>query len=108
MFDEVKTIKESDDSFKNKKGFQITIKNLDTEEIISDYKTRAIIGAFAEEVSPNGAIAATGIMYASCDTKTLIGTIEAADKTVSQAKAKVIGDLPPELLLAAILGDKLK
>lgn len=47
MFDEIKNIKEDNSNCKSKKGFQITVKNLDTGETIFDSKTNAIIGAYA-------------------------------------------------------------
>lgn len=100
-------IVENDTGIKSKKGFQITVKNLDTDEVIIDKQTRAIIGAFTED-GENGKVNGRGIIITSCKTNELIGAINCADDTVSDAKKRVIGDLPPELLLAAILGDKLK
>lgn len=50
-----------------------------------------------------GGVEANGIVVTSCNTSTLIGTIEAADKAISETKKKVIEGLPPEVLLAALL-----
>lgn len=107
MFDKIEKSK-VEDNIKSEKGFQIIVKNLDNGETVIDSKTRAIIGAFEEGEEKGGAVSVRGIVITSCNTKTLIGTIEAADTAVAETKKKVIEGLPPELLLAAILGDKLK
>lgn len=107
MFDEIKNIKEDNSNCKSKKGFQITVKNLDTGETIFDSKTNAIIGAYAVGAE-GGAIATSGIIVASCNTPTLMATIDATDKVSAEAKKKVIDGMPPEVLLAALMSDKLK
>lgn len=106
MFDRIKKV-EMEEGINSKKGFHITVKNLDNGEVIIDSKTRAIIGAF-EEGAEGGAISAKGIVITSCNTKTLMGTVDAATTAVAETKKRIIESLPPELLLAAILGDKLK
>ena len=102
MFEKTKkTI--SEENHNNKKGFQIIIKNLDNGEEVVNCQTRAIIGAYQTKSPEGGAIAASGMIITSCNTATLMATIEAAGDTVTEAKKKVIGDLPPKLLLAALL-----
>lgn len=103
MFDvNKKTIREEAQR-KNKKGYQIIIKDLDSGEEVVNCQTKAIIGAYETKSPIGGATAANGIIVTSCNTATIMGVIEAADNTVTEAKKKVIGDLPPEVLLAALL-----
>lgn len=97
---------------KNEKGYQIIIKNLDTGEDEINETTRAIIGAFAIK-TPEGVkgIDVQSIVVTSCNTATLIATIEGADKVVAEAKSKVIegflGDNDnPLIALLSMLGDK--
>ena len=99
MFERNTTVKS--ETHDNKKGFRIIIKNLDNGEEVVNSVTKAIIGAYAGENQRGGE--ANGIVVTSCNTSTLIGTIEAADKAISETKKKVIEGLPPEVLLAALL-----
>ena len=99
MFERNTTVKS--ETHDNKKGFRIIIKNLDNGEEVVNSVTKAIIGAYAGE-NQRG-VEANGIVVTSCNTSTLIGTIEAADKAISETKKKVIEGLPPEVLLAALL-----
>ena len=100
MFERNTTVKS--ETHDNKKGFRIIIKNLDNGEEVVNSVTKAIIGAYAGE-NQRGGVEANRIVLTSCNTSTLIGTIEAADKAISETKKKVIEGLPPEVLLAALL-----
>lgn len=106
MFDEIKEVK-TEKLKMSKKGFQITVKNLDTGEVLIDSKTRAVIGAYEEGVE-RGAISVNGIVVTSCNTQTLMATIKGAESAVRETKKKVIEGLPPELLLAALFSDNLE
>lgn len=92
----------------NKKGFRIVIENLDTGERVVDSRTRAIIGAFENGTSEE-AVAAQGIIVTSCNTKVLMGVIEAADKTIASSKKRVVENFFSgggiEALLKGVLGD---
>lgn len=90
---------------KNKNGYQIIIRDLDNGEEIVNSTTRAVIGAY-EDGQRGGVISVEGIVVTSCNTPTLIGTIEVAEKAVAQTKKTIIDNLPPEVLLAALLGGK--
>lgn len=103
MFDRKESIKA--ETHNNKKGFHIIITNLDNGEEVVNSVTRAIVGAYAGE-SSRGGVEANGIVVTSCNTPTLIGTVEAADKAISETKKRLIEGLPPELVLAALLGGK--
>lgn len=85
---------------KSKKGFHITIKNLDNNEIIADTDTRAIIGAFHNGDSIHG------IGVTACNSEILIHTIDAAEKCVNDMKKKMIESTPAEVLIAMLLGGK--
>lgn len=104
------TVLRAEEIAKNEKGYQIIIKNLDNGEEVVNEKTRAIIGAYQTE-TPEGkeGVAVQSITVTSCNTATLIATIEAADKVIEATKKRVIegviGDNPIAALLA-LLGDK--
>lgn len=67
-----------------KKGFHITITNLDTGETISDTDSRAIIGAIdrGDRVQGIGAVC--------CNTATLMNVINTADKVLVNCKKEVV------------------
>lgn len=104
------TVLREEESVKSEKGYQIIIKNLDNGEEVVNEKTRAIIGAYQTE-TPEGkeGVAVQSITVTSCNSATLIATIEAADKVIEATKKRVIegviGDSPIAALLA-LLGDK--
>ncbi len=85
---------------KFKKGFHITIKNLDNNEIIADTDTRAIIGAFHNGDS------IYGIGVTACNSEILIHTIDAAEKCVNDMKKKMIESTLAEVLIAMLHGGK--
>lgn len=83
------TVLREEESVKNEKGYQIIIKNLDNGEEVVNEKTRAIIGAYQTE-TPEGkeGVAVQSITVTSCNSATLIATIEAADKVIEATKKK--------------------
>ena len=82
-----------------KKGFQIIVKSLDNGEILLDKKTKCIIGSIAlEEVGEN-----QGLIMANCNTPTLIATIGSADKTILEAKKRVVNDSNFDDFLGSLL-----
>lgn len=104
------TVLREEESVKNEKGYQIIIKNLDNGEEVVNEKTRAIIGAYQTETpEEKEGVAVQSITVTSCNSATLIATIEAADKVIEATKKRVIegviGDSPIAALLA-LLGDK--
>lgn len=96
MFDKIKEVK-TEEINESKKGFQITVKNLDTGEILIDSATKCIIGAY-EGGKEGDAVCAKGIVVTSCNTQTLVGTIETADSAVAETKKKIIERVLPQLL----------
>lgn len=93
-----------EESRKNKNGYRIIIKNLDTGEEEVNEITRAIIGAYQTEL-PKGeeGIAVQSVAVTSCNTATLIATIEGASKVVEETKKRVvkqIGDVSVDALLS--------
>ena len=91
---------DNENTKKFKKGFHITIKNLDNNEIIADTDTRAIIGAFHNGDSIHG------IGVTACNSEILTHTIDAAEKCVNDMKKKMIESTPAEVLIAMLLGGK--
>lgn len=96
MFDKIKEVK-MEEINESKKGFQITVKNLDTGEILIDSATKCVIGAY-EGSKEGDAACAKGIVVTSCNTQTLMGTIEAANSAVAKTKKKIIERVLPQLL----------
>ena len=92
---------ETNNNSKNaKKGFHITIKNLDTGKVLFDKDTKAIIGAFQ-----SGDII-TNLGLATCNPGLLIETIEAAENCINKVKEKMVKQLPLEVIMALLLGGK--
>lgn len=89
----------------NKKGFRLVITSLDTGETLVDEKTRAIVGAMATNAGENS-VNCRGIIISSCSTKPLICAIDSAEKTIAQAKKKVVGGFDAFMgtLLASLFG----
>lgn len=82
-----------------KKGFQIIVKSLDSGEVLLDKKTKCIIGSIAlEEFGEN-----QGLIMANCNTPTLITTIESADKTILEAKKRVVNSSNFDDLLGSLI-----
>lgn len=77
---------------KGKKGFHITIRNLDTNEITVETDTRAIIGAFQNGGGINS------ICYTACNLNILINTLYIADKCVRDMTNNMIEESGKELL----------
>lgn len=86
----------------NKKGFRLVITSLDTGETLVDEKTRAIVGAMATNAGENS-VNCRGIIVSSCSTKTLIGAIDSAEKTIAQAKKKVVEGFDAKDIMGALL-----
>lgn len=84
----------------NKKGFRLVITSLDTGETLVDEKTRAIVGAMATNAGENS-VNCRGIIVSSCSTN--IGAIESAEKTIAQAKKKVVEGLDAKDIMGALL-----
>lgn len=104
------TVLREEESVKSEKGYQIIIKNLDNGEEVVNEKTRAIIGAYQTE-TPEGkeGVAVHSITVTSCNTATLIATIETADKVIEATKKRVIDKMiedSPVAALFAFLGGK--
>lgn len=104
------TILREEESVKNEKGYQIIIKNLDNGEEVVNEKTRAIIGAYQTE-TPEGkeGVSVQSITVTSCNTATLIATIETVDKVIKAIKKRVIEGVIGDSFIAALLaslGDK--
>ena len=106
---ETKVLKE-EEGIKNEKGYQIIIKNLDNDEEVVNETTRVIIGAYqTETLEGKEGVVVQSINIASCNTATLIATIEAADKIIEKTKERVVKELAgdnPLMALFALLGDK--
>lgn len=104
------TILREEESVKNEKGYQIIIKNLDNGEEVVNEKTRAIIGAYQTETpEEKEGVSVHSIIATSCNTATLIATIETVDKVIKATKKRVIEGVIGDSFIAALLaslGDK--
>lgn len=90
---------------KFKKGFQITIRNLDTGEVLVNSKTRAIVGAYHSGDNV-GTISVKGIGLTCCGADIIVHTIETAEKSVKEMKRQIVSNIPVEDFLAMLFGGK--
>lgn len=90
---------------KFKKGFQITIKNLDTGEVLVDSKTRAIVGAYHSRDNLD-TISVKGIGLTCCGADIIVHTIETSEKSVKEMKRQIVSNIPVEGFLAMLFGGK--
>ncbi len=88
---------------KFEKGFHVTIKNLDNDEVIVDFDSRAIIGAFNNS---NNDDEIRGIVLTACKAQMLMNTIEAADNCVCEIKDHFIEDMSKKVLHDLLCGGK--
>lgn len=86
-----KSIDKSADVKGNKEGFRIIIANLDTGERIMDARAKAIIGAYAEEITDEG-VSVGAITVAACETRAIIATVEGVEKVIEQTKKNMVSD----------------
>ena len=102
---ETKEFVVKDEKHNNAKGFQLIIRNLTTGKDEVNVATRAIVGAYSIDIGVSDSVSASGVVVTSCDTPTLIGTIEAAERTVEKAKETVIEWALP-MILEKMFGGK--
>ena len=97
---EIKEITLKDEEKQNKNGYQVIIKNLDNGEEVINVKTRAIVGAYATEIGVEGMLSSAGLCITSCDGKTLMATIQGAERVIERTKDKMFGDIMPDFIKA--------
>lgn len=89
-----------DETKKNEKGYELIIKNLDNGEEVVKVKTRAIIGSYATEIGVEGMLSSAGLCITSCDGKTLMATVQGAERVMERIKDKMLGDIMPDFIKA--------